>query len=309
MESRSRILAILNILYLYSDDEHFVNATFIAEKLRNDYHIEHCDRKTIYSDIKALNELGYQIEYNDSYNNNGYNLYGNPFNLAEIKILKDMVNSFKPLDDKSTAQINAKLDNFTSKTNREFLRHINLLTKKKDNHLIYHLEIILKAIRNEETLEITDKHNNVQTIIPYLLHYTNNSYYLYYQYIGKDKNDIYHMRLDRILKVGATGKKHFQRMRIEECKKIIAESYDSFKGKETTEIVLEVSKDYILEDLKDNFDKIIVKNERFVSLKTSISDNLFGKLCSYGDGVKIISPQTAVDSYVKFLKKTISQYD
>ena len=307
MDNRVRILAVLAILNRYSDDEHFISAPFIMDKLKSEYDLTVGNRKTIYSDIKALQEIGFEIEYNDSYANLGYGIYGYPFNLAEVKIMEDMLNSFRPFDEHSTETLIKKLHQFISLDNQKFLKAIAIDSKKKDSHLIYSLETILKAIHKEETLKIYDK-NGESEIVPYLLNYTNNNYYLYYEYNDNGKAKIYHKRLDRLKKVDATNVKHLKPMRYAECRKLIAESYDAFTGSEIEEIVLDCEANYVLEDLKDSFEMIVFRDKR-AYLKTRISDNLFGKLCGYGTDIKIVGPESFKKAYLEHLKKTINQYD
>lgn len=307
MDNRGRILAVLAILNRYSDDEHFVNASFIMDKLKSEYDLTVGNRKTIYSDIKALQDFGFEIEYNNSYDNMGYGIYGYPFNLAEIKIIEDMLNSFRPFDESSTKKLIGKIHQFVSLNNQKFLKDIEIDSKKKDSHLIYSLETILKAIHKGETLKIHDKHGESE-IIPYLLDYTNNNYYLYYEYVNNEKDKIYHKRLDRLQRVDATSFKHLKPMRYAECRKLIAESYDAFIGNEIEEIVLESHEEYVLEDLNDSFEKITFKGNR-IFLKTRISENLFGKLCGYGTKIKILGPESFKKAYLEHLKKTINQYD
>ena len=151
-ENRKRLLSIIDILTKYSDDEHYINANFIVDKLKNEYGTKDFERKTIYSDIALLQELGYQIE-----SHNGYSLYENPFTISEIKILEDMINAFKPYDDKASALLIDKLYHFTSIHNQNLLKKLKVQTKKKQTKLAYFLETILKAISKEESLIYTSK--------------------------------------------------------------------------------------------------------------------------------------------------------
>lgn len=307
IDNRTRILAVLDILYQYSDDEHYINANEIIDILKSEYNLASCNRKTIYADIAALKEFGYEIDTNYQKTNNGYAIYGDPFSLTEIKIIDDMLMSFKPIDDKSTKKIIEDLHHYISIKNQDFLKRISGETKKKNTQVVYFLETILKAIRDEETLELTVR-NRKQTIIPYLLDYTNNNYYLYYEYVDQPTEKIYHLRLDRLQKVNATNIQHFKPMKFDRCRKVVAESFDAFTGSEIVEVKLEVKAEYVHEDINDNFDNVIVNND-VVTIKTSISDNLFGKLCSYGDKVKILGPESFKNQYLDYLKKTISLYD
>lgn len=308
IDNKTRILAVLDILYQYSDDEHYINASEIIDILKSEYNLANCNRKTIYADIASLKEFGYEIDTNYQKPNNGYAIYGDPFSLAEIKIIDDMLMSFKPIDEKNTEKIINDLHHYISLKNQTFLKRISFDSKKKNTQVVYFLETILKAIRDEETLELTVRNHNKQTIIPYLLDYKNNNYYLYYEYTDQPTEKIYHLRLDRLQKVNATNVKHFKPMKFDRCRKVIAESFDAFTGSEIVEVKLKVKAEYIYEDINDIFENVIINNDT-VTIKTSISDNLFGKLCSYGDKVKILGPDSFKKQYLEYLKKTIESID
>ena len=301
-ENRKRLLSIIDILTKYSDDEHYINANFIVDKLKNEYSTKDFERKTIYSDIALLQELGYQIE-----SHNGYSLYENPFTISEIKILEDMINAFKPYDDKASALLIDKLYHFTSIHNQNLLKKLKVQTKKKQTKLAYFLETILKAISKEESLIYTSKNKKESEIIPFLLHYTNNTYYLYYQYINKNK--LYHVRLDNIVNISPTNTKHLQNMRFDECRKLINQSINAFSGQDVEDIMLEIidSDTFVSDNILDKFSNAIV-NGKNIHIKVSISDVLFAQLTTYRNKLKLVEPQSVVNAYKQFLKDIIELY-
>ena len=108
MNNKRRILALIEIFRRYSDENHHLKYSEIVSLLK-DRDIDLTCRQTLYSDIKILNDFGYNIEYDD-----GYYLLDDPFYLSEIKLLIDSLNSLIELDDYLINNISNKLYSFVS---------------------------------------------------------------------------------------------------------------------------------------------------------------------------------------------------
>lgn len=75
--SKLKTLRILQMLQQYSDEENPLSATDLIERLQNDYGIR-CERKSIYADIKALQEVGFDVCRTD-YPRRGFYMAGRTF--------------------------------------------------------------------------------------------------------------------------------------------------------------------------------------------------------------------------------------
>ena len=101
--NKKRILYLIEILKKNSNfDRHLTLDEIIT--LLEEKNIKVDNRKTLYDDFKILNECGINVEYD-----NGYYLLDCPFNLSEIKIIQDSINSLKNLDTSFKNDINNKL--------------------------------------------------------------------------------------------------------------------------------------------------------------------------------------------------------
>ena len=107
--NRKRLLLILEFLKKNSDADNRVSREDISSYLENEG-LNPPNRKTIYEDIKLLNSMGYDIEYDDK----GYYLLEAPFSLSEIKIIQDSLNSLKNFDIDLLHNLNDKLYSFIS---------------------------------------------------------------------------------------------------------------------------------------------------------------------------------------------------
>lgn len=110
-ESKSRLLYILQYLWLKTDAEHYATTGDILTYLReNDIR---CDRKTIPGDIQKLCDIGIDIEEERS-RENRYSLSSHLLTLPELKLLIDAVESSKFITAKKSAELIEKLSRMSS---------------------------------------------------------------------------------------------------------------------------------------------------------------------------------------------------
>ena len=88
--SKARIIKLLNILKEKTDADHPLNSEELIPLLQSQG--EEVERKTIYSDIKALNVMGIYIESVRG-EKSGYYYDGELFENSELRILADAVNA------------------------------------------------------------------------------------------------------------------------------------------------------------------------------------------------------------------------
>ena len=110
-ESKSRLLYILQYLWLKTDAEHYATTGDILTYLReNDIR---CDQKTIPGDIQKLCDIGIDIEEERS-RENRYSLSSHLLTLPELKLLIDAVESSKFITAKKSAELIEKLSRMSS---------------------------------------------------------------------------------------------------------------------------------------------------------------------------------------------------
>jgi predicted DNA-binding transcriptional regulator YafY len=89
---RGNTICLLEILKEFSDSEHILTMKEILLKMNLVYGINP-DRRTVYSSIALLNDMGYDIsDYED--NGKGYYLRSRDFEQSEVMLLADAVYSF-----------------------------------------------------------------------------------------------------------------------------------------------------------------------------------------------------------------------
>lgn len=297
--NKKRILYLIEILKKNSNFDRHLSLDEIISLLEHK-NIRVDNRKTLYDDFKILNECGYNVEYD-----NGYYLLDCPFNLSEIKIIQDSINSLKNLDTSFKNDINNKLYSFISSDEEKLLEDIKYTNTQKAQKLLPKMEDILEAIKNHKMVSITTKNNQIQDVFPIFIHRANDYYYFYFHY--QDNNKIYHYRFDNIKDI--LIKDTVDNINIP-TKKIIShinESSNSFYTKETTKVNITFKTDSnLIGRLSDDFPGIIINKDK-ATLFVSINQIFFSKILAYGNEIKI-SDETIAYQYVEYLKSIQNNY-
>lgn len=301
--NKKRILYLIEILKKNSNFDKHLSLDEIISLLEH-RNIRVDNRKTLYDDFKILNECGINVEYD-----NGYYLLDCPFNLSEIKIIQDSINSLKNLDTSFKNDINNKLYSFISSDEEKLLEKIKYTNTQKAQKLLPKMEDILEAIKNHKMVSITTKNNQIQDVFPIFIHRANDYYYFYFHY--KDNNKIYHYRFDNIKDV--LIKDTVDNINIPTKKIInhINESSNSFYTKETTKLNITFKtasnmSSNLIGRLSDDFPGIIINKDK-ATLFVSINKIFFSKILAYGNEIKI-SDDTIAYQYVEYLKSIQNNY-
>ena len=104
-----KIFYIRDYLERNSREDHPIRAAELIEMLDRQHNIR-CDRKTVYSDIAALQDYGVDIVSIPG-KNGGYYIASRNFELPELKLLIDAVQSSRYLTEKKSRELIEKLCN------------------------------------------------------------------------------------------------------------------------------------------------------------------------------------------------------
>ena len=100
-----KIFYILDYLERNSHQNNPINANELIAMLDREHNIS-CDRKTVYSDVAALQEYGVDIVSIPG-KNGGYYITSRNFELPELKLLIDAVQSSKYLTEKKSKELDS----------------------------------------------------------------------------------------------------------------------------------------------------------------------------------------------------------
>ena len=142
-----KIFYILDYLKENSHQDHPVRAAELLTMLERQHNIV-CDRKTVYSDIAALQDYGVDIVSIPG-KNGGYYIASRNFELPELKLLIDAVQSSRFLTEKKSRELIEKLCRECSMYDAQLMRRDVLVSgrvKSMNETIYYNVDTIQEAI-------------------------------------------------------------------------------------------------------------------------------------------------------------------
>ena len=317
---KTKLIYILRILERFTDENHSITTAQIIEKL-NELEIS-ADRKTLYSDISTLRELGYDIGQEPTRNGGGWKLISRDFELPELKLLVDAIQSSKFITGKKSRDLIKKLGSLTSKYDAAKLNrqvHVSGRIKSENESIFYIVDMIQSAIQENHPIlftylvwntrkELVSKGREKRVISPWALIWKDENYYL----IGydDDASQIKHFRVDKMSNVSILPDK---RKGSKEFSKIDLTTYSDttfgMMGGETQAVTFEFPES-LVGVVIDRFGKDIAITKcsegRFrVRTNVVVSGQLYGWLCGLGPECSIHAPDNVRDDYIKWLRSII----
>ena len=211
-DQKLKIFYIRDYLEKYSHSRHPIPAAELVKMLWEEHEIK-CDRKTIYSDIEALQRYGLDIVSLQG-PGGGYYIASRSFELPELKLLIDAVQSSRYLTENKSRELIAKLCDMCSVHDARLMRRNIQVTGrvKSMNESIYNnLDYIQEAIAQNRQISFRyfdwdmqgqrSYRNKPYLASPYGLCHDNDYCYL----VGwTERHDITHFRVDRMSNIKIT---------------------------------------------------------------------------------------------------------
>ena len=321
---RLKLLYLKKILMRETDDQHFLTLPQIV-KLLNDYGVN-AERKTLYSDFDELRRYGVDIIGEQTQRSFFYHIGNRDFELPELKLLVDSVQSAKFITDKKSKTLIKKLEAMASKYDARKLHRqvvISGRVKTMNESIYFNVDKLHEAIGTDSQIQFKYFQWNVKKemelrkggawyqVSPWALMWDDENYYLV-AYDGEEKK-IKHYRVDKMLKISLVnkkreGKEEFQEFDMPRYNKSLFGMY----GGEEVQITLEAENEFA-GVLIDRFGKdIIIRQvdaEHFRTVvNVAVSNQFLGWIMALGNGVKIVSPESVVEQMRQEIKLLNEMY-
>lgn len=312
-----KLYYLLRFLLEKTDEDHAVTmAEILAELEKNDISAE---RKSIYADLADLDRLGFEVIGEKTGASYQYRICDREFELAELKLLVDLIQSSKFLTVKKSDELIKKLETLCSDYDAKKLqRQVYVQDRvKTDNEVIYYsVDTLQTAMYENKKIRFQYYQWNVAKekelrhegayyeVSPWLLVFDDGNYYLvaYEEKSGQIK----HYRVDKMLNItmlnmGREGKEIFEQ---ENAATYTGKSFGMYGGEEEKVKILFPNK--LVGVFIDRFGKDIMivpkgKDYSTVSVSVAVSRQFFGWIFGLGQGVKILGPQHVVDHMKQIL--------
>ena len=304
-------ICLLEVLKEYSDEENIMTMKDILTKMNILYGLKP-DRRTVYSAMSLLNDLGYDISLYDE-NKEGYYLRSRDIESSEILLLCDAVYSFPFISARQSEQLIKKLQSQVSVHKRKRYRHLKLVNRerKTDNKQVFlNIEELDEAITLKKKVSFTylkydlgknliPRRERKYIVNPYQMVYMNEHYYLVCNYCGYNDTSFY--KIDRMRDIEILREDIDRPL---ESNKEIENAIYAFAG-EPEEVIMHCSK-YVIDDVIDKFGASVSltnkDDETFVArVKVSPKGMKYWAM-QYMQYVEVIQPQWLRDEIVEIVK-------
>lgn len=318
-----KLLYLMKYLLEKSDEEHPLSvADMIAELER--YGIK-AERKSIYDDLEALRIFGLDIVQVRG-KTTGYYVGARDFELAELKLLVDSVQSSKFITHKKTLALIKKIESLASVYDAQLLQRqvfVRNRVKSMNESVYYNVDKISNAITADKVIKFRyfdysvtkerrfRKDGAWYEISPFALLWDDENYYM----LGFDAamGIMKHYRVDKMTEIEPLerfrdGKKEFETVDMSEYSKKV---FGMFTGEMQT-VKLRFA-NHLVGAVIDRFgrDTMIVAGdeEHFtVSVNVAVSQKFYAWLFGFGTEVEIVSPASAREEMKKAVLEIAEVY-
>ena len=279
----------------------------------------HAERKSIYSDIEALNRLGYSIEQRRE-NPRGYYMSDRRFELAELKLLVDAVQSSKFITEKKSNDLIEKIEKLTSKYEGYKLHRQEYVANrvKTDNEtILYNIDPIHEAIATNRRIkfnycewnlnkELVFRNDGKEYIAdPVTLIWDDENYYMVAYDV--EKSAMKHYRVDKIRNTVILDEKRTNNVNIKKFDPAlyVREHFGMFSGNEET-LHLRFENE-LIGVIIDRFGKDIPvihvdDNVSDARIKVQVSDTFFGWIAGFRGRIMIEGNETVKQQFITFIE-------
>ena len=316
-----KIFYILDYLQKNSHETHPVRALELIAMLDREHNIS-CDRKTVYSDIAALQDYGVDIVSLPG-KNGGYYIASRNFELPELKLLIDAVQSSRYLTEKKSRELIEKLLTQCNEQDAKLMKRNILVSgrvKSMNETIYYSVDSIQEAIAQNK--QITFRYfdwdfggkrryrEKLYIASPYGLCQDNENCYLL---ALSDRHGITAYRLDRMIDISLldtprtpcpelTGK-----ALIDHANKL----FQMYSG-DAVDVKLRFHNS-LINVVIDRFGKdtmLIPDGDAHFNftVRVAVSPMFLSWVMGFGNKAKILYPQSVADSLCDLCREAMNQY-
>ncbi len=316
---------LMKIMQEKTDDEHALTIKQIMAELEK-YDVT-AERKSIYTDFQDMTDkFGIEIIKEQIGRDTYYHVGAREFELAEVKLLIDAIQSSKFITQTKSSELITKIKSFVSEHQAKLLQRqvfINDRVKTMNESVYYNVDYIHTAIGQNKKIrfkyfkwdinkKLVPRHNGAWFVAsPWALTWDDENYYM----VAFDDWDhkIKHYRVDKMMDISVEeerrdGKEEFKNFDMAEYSKA---TFGMYQGKKT-KVKIQFA-NFMCGVFIDRFGKDIsfrpVDDEHSeLMVDVNVSPQFFGWIFSLGNAVKITGPQEVVEEMGKTIKEISMNY-
>lgn len=328
---KQKLLYLQKILLEKTDENHGLTVSELISEL-DAYGIS-AERKSLYDDLHILESFGLDI-CSEKTNTVRYYVGARDFQISELKLLVDAIQSSKFITEKKSSELIKKVESLASENDAKLLQNQVILSnrvKTPNETIYYNVDRLHDAVSknrsvtfyyNEwklklgstEKLTLSRRHGGeLYRVSPWALCWDDENYYLIA--FDEKSESVRHYRVDKMEKITVTEKERSGRELVEKINlaEYAKSTFSMFAG-ERKEITLSVSKS-LTGVIADRFGKniFITSDENnednfIVKVNVNISDQFFGWVFALGEKIEIVSPEDVRSRFKEHCEKVSKLY-
>ena len=303
---------LMKIMQEKTDDEHSLTMPQIMEELER-YDVT-AERKSIYADFQDMTDkFGVEIIKEQIGRETYYHVGAREFELAEVKLLIDAIQSSKFITQTKSRELITKIKSFVSEHQAKQLQrqvYINDRVKTMNESVYYNVDDIHTAINQDKKIrfkyykwdinkKLVPRHNGDWFVVsPWALTWDDENYYL----VAFDDLDhrIKHYRVDKMMRISIEkekrdGKEAFKNFDMAEYSKATFGMYQGQKTKVKIRLANYMCGVFIDRFGKDISFRPIDDEHSELHVDVNVSPQFFGWIFSLGKDVKVVGPEEVVE--------------
>ena len=315
---KKKLLVLRDLLLKHSDEEHPITIKGMIDELER--HDIKAERKSLYDDMETLRSYGLDVQSRKG-TSPGWFIGEREFELAELKLLVDAVQSSKFITRKKSDSLIRKLEGLASVHQAKALQrqvYVSGRVKTMNESIYYNVDKLHTAVgerrsirfryfdynsRKEKVFRREGKYYNVT---PHGLVWDNENYYL----VGADaeKGDVRHYRVDKMHDINLGSKVPAVEF---DMARYAQKHFGMFSGV-AADVKLKVREELagvVLDRFGQDVMLIPGNDGTFtVTVNVVVSPQFWGWVFGLGDGVEVCSPDWAVEQFKEKLEQVGTQY-
>ena len=316
---------LTKIMLEKTDDEHALTMPQIIKELEK-YDVT-AERKSIYADFADMTDkLGIEVLKEQIGRDTYYHVGEREFELAEVKLLIDAIQSSKFITEKKSRELIKKIKGFVSEHQAKQLQrqvYISERVKTMNESVYYNVDDIHTAINENKKIKfkyykwdiskkLIPRHNDDWFVVsPWALTWDDENYYM----VAFDDFDqkIKHYRVDKMMHISVEdekrlGNEEFKNFDMAEYSKRTFGMYHGTKTLVTVEFENNMCGVFLDRFGKDITFLTIDNTHSAIHVNVNVSPQFFGWIFSLGKDVKITGPERVVSEMKEYTKNIMSNY-
>ena len=307
--NKGKALFLERFLREFTDQEHPATMEQILSWLEE--HDIQAERKGIYEDLEFLKSNGTDVQSVRLGRSTGYYIGRRDFELSELKLLVDAVQSSKFITENKSLSLIGRIEKLGSAHQAKQLRRqvwVRGRIRTMNESVFNNVDKINAAIESDSQImfryftwdrtkkRVFRRDGKRYTVSPWALLLDSEKYYL----LAYESGIVKHFRIDKMLEIRVTdwpreGKEEFGRLDMASY----TDSHFGMFGGESTNVKL-LFDNSLAGVAIDQFgrDAVLIpegENHFSVTVKVAVTVQFYGWLSGLGNKVRILSPQSAVD--------------